>query len=111
DEFLVVLVVAENYFVFVKDGRDAAAVLADERAKIALPNRFAFVVQRCEAVMLRFIPDDVNTLGVHCGGGSGVTVELMPWKRRERKVAPPEKSPVLRVEAEDIDASSLVPCA
>src|SRR5437660_12711673 len=40
-EFCIVLFVAENHFVLVNDRRYAAAMLADKRAEVALPNLFA----------------------------------------------------------------------
>src|SRR5207245_2634581 len=78
------------------------------RAKVALPNRFAVVIQRCEQVMLRLVPNDVNSLGVHGRRRRGVTVELMSWKRREWEIAPPDEFPVHRAEAERVDAAGLV---
>ncbi len=108
DELLVVLVVTKNDFVLVNDGRGAAAVLADERAKVALPNRFAVVIQGCEPVMLRFVPNHVNSLGVHGRRRSGITIVLMPWKRREWKIAPPDEFPGLRTQAEHGKAAGLV---
>src|SRR5437763_8261695 len=59
-EFCVVLLVAENDFVFVNDGRYATAMLADKRAEVALPKLFAVVIQRREHVMIGLVPYEVN---------------------------------------------------
>src|SRR5439155_6914643 len=108
NELLVILIVAENNFVPVKHGRGAAAVLADKGAKIPLPSRFAVMIQGCQQVVLRFVPNHVNPLGIHGRRGSGITIELMPWKRREWKITPPDEFPVRRAEAENVEAAGLV---
>src|SRR5438105_6815064 len=65
-EFCIVLFVAENHFVFVNDGRDATAMLANKRAEVALPNLLAVVVECREHVVIGLVPEAVNAFGINC---------------------------------------------
>src|SRR6266542_6021835 len=58
--------------------------------------------------MIGFIPNDVNSLGVHGRRRSGVTIVLVPRKGGEREIAPPDEFSVHRAEAEHVQAAGLV---
>ena len=86
-------------------------MLADERAEVALPNRFAVVIESGEHEMLRLIPRDVNPLGIHGRSGRSETVELVPRERRQRKITLPNHFSIPGVNTEDRNPTGLVACA
>ena len=83
-------------------------MLADERAKIALPDRLAVVIQRAEPVMLRFVPDHIEAVGIDGGRGGCIAVELVPRERAERKIAAPDRASVFCIQTEHGNAAGFV---
>src|SRR4051794_37407631 len=58
DKLWVVLKISEDYFVFHHHRRSPAPMLADEGAKIPLPDEFSLMIQRRQQIMVRLIPHD-----------------------------------------------------
>src|SRR6185436_17610353 len=110
-EFRVVLLVPENDFIFVNNRRDSTTVLADERPEVALPDRFAVVVERGEQVMLWFVPDNVNALGIDGGRRCSEAVVRVPCEWSKGKIAAPKQASILSAQAEHGNAAGFIASA
>src|SRR5437016_13995576 len=55
-------------------------MLAHEQAEVSLPNSVAFMIQRGQNVMIRFIPHYINAVAIHCRSGGGVAIKLVSRK-------------------------------
>src|SRR5207247_10187826 len=103
--------VAAYDLVLVDIGRYAAAVLADKRAEIPLPNLFAALIERREHVMIGLVPNEVRALGVNRRRRGREAVELVPREWSQGKIFSPEHPPVICVKAQGRDAARFITSA
>src|SRR5262245_13316672 len=66
------------------------------------------MIQRRQEIMLRFVPDHINLLGIHRWRRRRKTVELMFLKRRQRKIMFPYLPAVLRIQRHNVKPASFV---
>src|SRR5437867_4547121 len=82
-------------------------MLTDERPEIALPDRLAGMIERGQNVVVGFVPDHVEALGIHrrCGRSESIIIVDSEWL--QAKLAFPHDRALLRVYAKNGDATSL----